>query len=584
MPCARAYGLPGALGKAAAAIRAPVQKDTAGDRLIRRFCIPRNPTKHDARRRIDPATDAEGPALYAYGVKDVETEATVGAMCPPLGEHELEVWKADQRINARGVHVDRAGVDICVAAIEKATRVGNARIAAITGGVVGTVGELESMGKWLEGLGVPIRYTDKGNVTLKKDVVAELLAGELPPDAREVLELRASLGSNSVKKTYAIQYMMCKDGRLRDLFVYYGAERTGRWAGYGPQPQNLPAATVENVDATLAELEAGTHPDPVAGVMGCLRGLFCAAPGHDLICSDYSAIEAVVLAELAGEEWRREVFRTHGKIYEMSASRITGVPFEEFERVKRETGNHHTLRKSIGKVAELASGYGGWIGAWKAFGAAAHFATDADIKAAVIRWRDESPAIVEYWGGQWRKHPHAWEFTHELYGLEGAAVRAIQEPGTWCPVRSVGYVYDKAQDVLFCRLPSGRFLSYREPRLADGVDRYSGRPIKKISFMGWNSDYKRGSVGWMRLETYGGRLCENITQATARDLLAFAIVNLERRGYRVVLHVHDEIVVEVPHGHGSVEEVERIMGWTPLWAKDWPVRASGGWRGRRYRK
>jgi DNA polymerase len=334
--------------------------------------------------------------------------------------------------------------------------------------------------------------------------------------------------------------------------------------------------------AELAEL----YENPLDAVGGCLRGLFTAAPGHDLICSDFSAIEAVVIAELAGESWRQEVFRTHGKIYEMSASKITGIPFEEFERYPAEhDGADHPLRKKIGKVAELASGYGGWIGAWKAFGADKYFQSDTEIRDKILAWRAQSPAIVELWGGQVREDPPgSYQFRRELYGLEGAAVRAILDPWVVCPYGSISYHVSPHDDTLYCELPSGRNLVYHRPRLVETIDRYSKYPIYQITYEGWNNDYRRGSRGWMRLDTYGGKLAENVTQAVARDLLAYSMLAVEAAGYPIVLHVHDEIVSEVPTGFGSVEEFERIMSQTPPWAAGWPVRAAGGWRGRRYRK
>jgi DNA polymerase len=311
----------------------------------------------------------------------------------------------------------------------------------------------------------------------------------------------------------------------------------------------------------------------VAAVSGCLRGLFAAAPGWDLICSDFSAIEAVVLAELAGEEWRQEVFRTHGKIYEMSASKITGIPFEDFAKYKKETGQHHPMRKKVGKVAELASGYGGGLGAWKAFGAD-EFMTDDEIRDNVKAWREASPAVKAFW-----------------YGLQDAAFMAVQNPGHCysyqAPRTAHGQppaiIYGVKDDILYCRLPSGRNLTYHAPRLEPDTD-YYGRPTLRLTYMGWNSDYKKGPIGWTRLDTWGGKLTENVVQAVSRDLLAFAMPPLERAGYPIVLHVHDEIVSEIPAGSGDVAEFEKIMSTVPAWAEGWPVKAAGGWRGKRYRK
>jgi DNA polymerase len=334
-------------------------------------------------------------------------------------------------------------------------------------------------------------------------------------------------------------------------------------------------------------------------VSGCLRGLFVAAEGHDLIASDFSSIEGVVTACLAGEDWRVEMFATHGKAYELSVAKITGKPFAEimahagYDDVespkwwtrRARKGEHHPLRQTIGKVAELASGFGGWINAWRNFGAD-KFMSDEEIKQAILAWRQASPNIVEFWGGQVR----GWD-REELFGLEGAAVRAVLAPGQWAHVMRkngthTGVSYICHNGALYCWLPSGRALTYHNPRLDPNTRGFGG--AWSLSYEGWNSNPLAGGMGWVRMNTYGGKLCENVVQAVARDIQRHAIVNLERKGYPVVLHVYDEDVVEVPQGFGSVEELERIMGTMPPWAvyngKSWPIRAAGGWRGRRYRK
>jgi DNA polymerase len=332
------------------------------------------------------------------------------------------------------------------------------------------------------------------------------------------------------------------------------------------------AALVDISTRDLARIES-QWGDAVAAVSGCLRGLFAAAPGCEFICSDFSAIEAVVLAELAGEEWRQIVFRTHGKIYEKTASDITGIPFDEILNYKKETGTHHPTRKKYGKIPELAGGFGGGLGAWKAFGAG-EFMDDDEIQDKIKAWRRASPLISKFW-----------------YGIQDAAFMAVQNPGHCyqyqAPATSCGQppaiIYGVRDDILYCRLPSGRNLTYHAPRLEPDTD-FRGRPSLRLTYMGWNSDYKKGPQAWTRLDTWGGKLTENYVQATARDLLAFSMPPLERAGYPIVLHVHDEIVSEVPAGSGDVAEFERIMSTVPAWAHGWPVKAAGGWRGDRYRK
>jgi DNA polymerase len=405
--------------------------------------------------------------------------------------------------------------------------------------------------------------------------------------------------------------MINREGRLQGLFQYYGAERTGRFAGKGSQPQNLFSGgpdivycrkcglfsvntgptcqmcsvgvgedvekrewCIEAAEQALEDINTSNLDgiekrwgDPTTLMAGCLRALFVAGPGKELLSSDYHAIEAVVLAVLADEKWRIEVFKTHGKIYEACLNRITGIPLEEILNYKKLHGTHHPLRKKLGKIPELASGYQGWINAWKQFGADKYM-TDEEIKDAILKWRADSPNIAGVTRYREVLYYGIWQ------GLEQAARSAISNPGHWYHFRNIAYIV--RYDVLYCLLPSGRYLCYHSPE----VDVYG-----QISYMGWNSNYLKGPVGWMRLDAYGGSLTENVVQAVSRDILVNGMFNIEYEGkYPIVLHVHDEIVSEVPIGYGSIEHFEQLMSRMPEWARDWPVKASGGWRGYRYRK
>lgn len=613
----RAWSIPASLADAGDYLRVPVQKDADGKRLLKKFSQPRNPTKTDARLRIRPEEDAvDGPRIYSYNVDDIRAEEGVSIRVPDLSPAELDMWLLDQRINRRGVYIDRPHLDDCVHLIREAGALFEAELSQITGGAVKSGSEVAKMSGFLAGLGVqlPDLTADTVAAALKRD--------DLPPVARRVVEIRAALSSSSVKKVYAIQRRLTSDGRLKDIFAYAGADRTARWAGRGPQPQNLPSsgpavdccggcgrhqargldvcrwcgtgaeflyavewsiAAVRDALAVAELRDARTMAyyfgDTFKAVSGCLRGLFMAAPEHEFICSDFSAIEAVVLAALAGETWRLEVFRTHGKIYEESASRICGIPFEEFLRHKEETGEHHPMRKKVGKVAELASGFGGWVGAWKAFGADKHVGDDRAIRDAILAWRAASPNIVEFWGGQVRETaPQSWDFVHEYYGLEGCAIQAVLNVGQ--TYSHNGLSFGVKDDVLYVRLLSGRFLQYHKPRLIQVECRRSKLPVYQLSYMGRNQTTGK----WVRLETYGGKLTENVVQATARDIMAEALKRVEGGGYPVVLHVHDEIVSEVKKGHGSVEEFEALMSQCPSWCAGWPIKAAGGWRDDRYQK
>jgi DNA polymerase len=307
--------------------------------------------------------------------------------------------------------------------------------------------------------------------------------------------------------------------------------------------------------------------DLLTVISSSLRGLFVAAPGHRLICSDYRAIEAVVLAALAGEQWRLDVFHRNEDIYLQSASKIKGTTVAEYLAYAERTGEHHPDRQ-LGKVAELASGYGGGIGAWKNFHAD-DFLSDEQIEDAKRKWRQESPNIKRFW-----------------YKLEDAAKKALRNVHTPIRCRSITYVYDGR--ALRCILPSGRALVYQNPSLKR-VEKW-GRLRDEIWFWGMNSNAKYGRVGvWMEMSTYGGKLCENVTQATARDIMAHGMLNTDRAGYPIVLHVHDEEVAECPDGFGTVEGLEACMNDLPAWARTddghrWPVDARGGWAGREYRK
>jgi len=539
--------------------------------------------------------------FYRYCAQDVRTETALEIACPPLSNFELEVWKLDQQINERGVAVNVEAVRACQDIVDALSSQLTDELRYLTNGRVNSASQVAKILRMLGEYGIHV-------ADLTADTVSAVLEDpghsvHAHPWARRVLEIRQALASASVKKLAAIERHSCSDGRVRGGFMYCGAERTGRWSGTGPQFHNFPrgdAAVFKctkcsvlqgshdfdlcfkcgglivsakwNFDAALAALYSFRSGDlvktqerwgDVLGTMaGALRLLLVAAPGHVLIASDYSAIEAVVLAALAGEEWRLQVFRTHGKIYEMSASKITGVPLEEYLAYKERTGDHHPDRQKIGKVAELASGFQGWVGAWKAFGAGEHM-DDATIEANVKRWREESPEVVGFW-----------------YGLERAAISAVENPGTPFDYRGIRYHSDG--HVLRCILPSGRALMYHMPRVVT-VERF-GKPKKQILFFGWNSNLKYGAIGWVEQKTYGGRLTENVVQAVARDIMAHGMINAARAGYNIVLHVHDEVVCEQPQGQGSVEELERQMSNLPAWAQGWPVVARGGWRGKHYRK
>lgn len=655
MAKARANAFPGALENASDVMRLSIRKDADGKRLLNKFSVPRNPTKADPRKWITPADDPQDAArLYGYNITDIRAEAEASSRCPDLNPFEQDFWFHDQEINIRGCAVDAAGVADAIAIVEQCFELYNAELRAITGGAVEQASQLERLKAWLATQGYQVGSLDEEHIeALLGNGPGSVTKGTL---AHKALQIRAAIGSASIKKLFAIRNQKTMANRLHDLFSYHAA-RTGRATGNGPQPQNLPkggpavfqcgneackhwfgahthicpwcftihppkkakewsAAVHDDAFAVLASRNLRfveyVFGDAMWLVSGCLRGLFVAAPGHDLIASDFSAIEAVVLAALAGEEWRLDVFRSGKDIYYASAAKITGNTYEFYtdwrEANKSPDGKggwnkpHHPDRQPFGKVAELSSGYGGWVGAWLAFGADEFF-TEQEIKRHILAWREASPAIVEFWGGQFRGMP--WDerdgrpYYAERYGLEGAAINAVQYPGQWFTVkanhacsRPISYIC--WNNILYCRLPSGRHLTYHNPQLHAG---YQGphangslsHQFLSLSYEGWNTNPKMGAQGWVRMDTYGGKLAENVVQAVARDILANSIINVERAGYPVVLHVHDEIVAEIAKGVGSIEHYEAVMSVLPDFANDnqgeaWPLKVAGGWRGWRYRK
>jgi DNA polymerase len=505
-------------------------------------------------------------------------------------------------MNDRGVQIDIATVDAAIDLLDSSLEAYDAELAQLTGGAATKASQVKKLLDWLETRDVHANSLDKENLEYLLSITKD------DPIAHRALKIRELAGSAGVKKIYAMRRETV-NGRAYDLFNYHGA-RTGRDTAGSIQPQNLVKAgpdvrqchgcgtwhgthinicprcerlsiapahswNADAVEDAVAAIRGGLAKewfgDPILTISGVIRGLFTSALGKEFICSDYSSIEAVVTAVLSGEQWRIEAFQKGEDIYLKSASAITGTPYSQYTK-------KHPDRQKIGKPAELGLGFGGWIRAWRQFDKSDTY-SDAEVKKLIVAWRDASPAIVEMWGGQKRGKP--WEpGPKELFGLEGMAVAAIESPGQVFTFRYISF--QMRDDVLYMRLPSGRELTYHEPRLTAHDNRNTSD--WKITYHTWNSNPAMGPMGWVRMDTYGGRLMENAVQAVARDIMAHAVVNLEKAGYPIVLRVHDELVAEVPEGFGSIEEFERIMAMLPSWATNWPIRAAGGWRGLRYRK
>lgn len=613
MAKARAHAMPGKLDRFGKVANLTYQKDPAGVALLDKFTKPKKPTKKRKGFWIEPHDEpAEFARLLQYNGRDVLSEGEASLRTPDLSETELEIWLVDQSINLRGIQVDVVGLENCIAIVEQAYAKYNAELRTLTGGAVEAASELKELTRWLAGRGI---HMDRNS--LDEEAVDAMLAklrkaGATQTAEYRVLELRGLLGSASIKKLYSFKHQNYL-GRLYDLYTFFGA-RTGRWTGNGPQPQNLPSGifhSLPEVEKALGvishrclELVEYYYPKNTAleVIASVLRGLLIAAPGYELICSDYTSIEGVITAALAGEEWSLEVFRTHGMIYEATAAEITGVPFDEFVKHRIDTGGvahyengklmgieggaHHPLRKKLGKFAVLGSGFGGWIGAWKNFGAD-EYLSDPEIKQSILKWRAKSPMTVKLWGTQ-KREVAPWQYVPEYDGLEGAAVAAVRWPGKAFEYRGIAYQMSVQDDILYCRTPCGGFLTYHRPRLEPSTREWAQPWELSLSYEGDNKNPKMGPVGWVRMNLYGGKQTENVVQKLGRTVHASGLVNLERANYRPVLHSHDEPCGEVPVGWGTIEEFEALMtriARTPgTFCYGWPIKAKGGWRGPRYGK
>lgn len=538
------------------------QKLTTGKALIRYFCVPCKPTKaNGGRTRNYPHHDPEKWALFkTYNGQDVVAEMEIGRRLSvfPVPDFVQKQWETDLLINARGVAVD---MDFCEGALE----LGETIRAQLTDEAVQLSGlqnpnSVKQLARWLSA------ETGDDITSLRKETIKELLGRDNADHVQRMLEIRQELGKTSTKKYDAIEAAVCDDGRVRGLLQFYGANRTGRWAGRLVQVQNLPRTYTEPLEFAR-ELVKGRKLDALRTVYGSpndtlsqlIRTAFVAAPGNVLIDADFSAIEARVISWLADEEWRLEVFRTHGKIYEASASQMFGVPLE---RIKK--GNPEYSLRQRGKVAELALGYQGGVPAMRQMDTGKLLADlpDEEIKDIVDKWRNTNPKIRNLW-----------------YSFNDAAIRVIQNGGS-LRVRCCTFAREcdciRGTTCMTVSLPSGRKLYYVEPSV--GENRWGG---PSITYMGVNDKNK-----WGRIETYGGKLVENVVQAIARDCLAQAIEHLEAAGLPVVFHIHDEVVIDTAAfdtNDAMLDKVVKIMSTPIPWAEGLPLGADG-WVGAFFKK
>ena len=521
-------GLPLSLKDVGAALGLDKQKLTEGRELIRYFCVPGK----DATRRMPASAPEKWATFRAYNLRDVETEMAIQERLRkyPVPEEVWSQYHLDQQINDRGIGVDRTLVRGAIGIDKRSREELTARLQELT--MLDNPNSVQQMKDWLAANGL---QTD----TLGKKQVAELLK-TAPEPLKSVLVLRQQLAKSSVKKYQAMENAVCADGRVRGCFQFYGA-RTGRWAGRNIQLQNLPQNRMPDLEQARSLVRAGDYDsvrllyDSTPDVLSQLiRTALIPSPGKTFFVSDFSAIEARVIAWLAGEQWRQQVFAEGKDIYCASASQMFGVP------VEKHGVNGHLRQK--GKIAELALGYGGSVGALKAMGAIEMGLKEDELKPLVDAWRTANPMIVKLW----------WE-------VDRAVTRAVSDKTA---TETHGIRFTCQSGMLFITLPSGRRLAYVRPRI--GENQFGG---SAITYMGTNA-----AKQWARLESYGPKFVENIVQAISRDILCHAMQAL--RDCAIVAHVHDEVILEADPGM-SLEAVCERMGRTPPWAQGLLLRADG---------
>lgn len=509
-----------------------------GVALLRYFSMPCKPTKANGGRTRNRPEDA--PEMWerfkAYCIRDVDAEREIREKLRnyPIPESEMELYRLDQEINDRGIMVDQRLAAQAVRCDSEFKARATAQAQQLTG--LANPNSLAQVKGWLAEQGVEVDSLDK-----------KAIKGLLPQatgEVREMLMLRLMLGKTSVKKYEAIQRSVCSDGRVHGLLQFYGANRTGRWAGRLVQVQNLPQNHIPDLALARSLVRRGEFDrvemlyDSTPSVLSeLIRTAFVPKPGCRFIVADFAAIEARVLAWFSGEQWRLDTFEQGGDIYCASASKMFHVVVEKHGQ------NAHLRQK--GKIAELALGYGGSVGALTSMGALDMGLTEEELQPLVDQWRSANPHIVKFW----------WD-------VDAAAVKAFRAK---TEVRLGALCFSCRFGMLFITLPSGRRLSYVKPRM---LPNRFGR--ESLTYEGVGESKK-----WSRIETYGPKLTENIVQGTARDLLALAMLRLRNAGFEIVMHIHDEAVVEVPEGISSVDEICRIMSEAPAWAAGLPLRADG---------
>jgi len=533
-------GLPRHLGGVAKAMNLDVEKDTKGKNLIKYFSVPCKPTKANGQRtRNYPHHDPEKwQQFIEYCRQDVVVEREIRKKLSkfPVIPEEEKLWQVDQRINDRGVKLDLQLVEKAIECDAQYQKRLMEEAKELTG--LSNPNSVAQLKTWLK------EQTGEEVKSLNKQTVPDLIDKAENDDVKRVLELRQEMARTSVKKYLTMDRAVCSDERVRGLLQFYGANRTGRWAGRLVQVQNLRSNKLPDLDLARELLKAGEFDDlellfgDVPDVLSQLiRTAFVASNEGRFLVSDFSAIEARVIAWLANEKWRLDVFNSHGKIYEASASAMFNVPVDEIHKGS-------PLRQK-GKIAELALGYQGAVGALLTMGALDMGLEEDELPGLVKTWRQANQKIVRFW-----------------YDAEAAAIKAVKEKRKVVLQRGLAFIYESG--TLFIKLPSGRRLAYVRPKIEED-DRFDK---DKLTYEGTGDQGK-----WTRIDTYGGKLVENIVQAVARDCLAVSLMRLEEAGYKTVMHVHDEAVIDAGKNEGSVKDVASVMEQPIKWAKGLPLNA-----------
>ncbi|KOM88032.1 DNA polymerase [Clostridium botulinum] len=539
-------GLPGSLDMVGKAMHfeEDKQKMKEGKALIQYFCKPCKPTKVNKgrTRNLPEHAPEKWETFKLYCKQDVEVEREIRNKLDRYETTTKEklLWNLDQNINDRGVNLDLALAEKAIKCDEQFKERMIEEAKELTG--LDNPNSLTQLKKWIgEKVGDAV-----GSIT--KDTIPTLIRDAEFQNNKEVkrmLELRQLMGKTSTKKYQTMLNMKCDDGRIRGILQFYGANRTGRWAGRGVQVQNLPQNHLPDLDNARSLLREGKFedleflfdsiPDTLSQL---IRTAFIPSEGNRFIVADFSAIEARVIAYLSNEEWRLEVFRTHGKIYEASASQMFHVPIESIKKGSDLRGK--------GKIAELALGYGGSVGALTSMDKNKSI-PEEELLGLVKSWRNANPNITKFW----------WD-------CDKAAKKAIQERTTVTLHHGIKFIYDPG--VLFIELPSGRRLSYLRPKIEPG-------PYDKIIIT--YEGLQQTSKQWTTLETYGPKIVENIVQAFARDCLGETMFNVAKTGFNIVMHVHDELILDVPKGVSSVDQVCELFAKPISWAPELPLKADG---------